>query len=73
MDQILPWLKSYKDDSTTAMTTVFCLEHVLLLSIFMIKLILDKEPEWIGIFMARRSYRSELSKIKRIQTLTDKK
>ena len=66
MDQILPWLKSYKDDSATAMTTVFCLEHLLLLSIFMLKLLLDKEPEWIGIFLARRSYKSEVEKIRRL-------
>lgn len=59
MDNLIPWLASYKDDSKTAVATVFALEHVLLLTVFSLKLFLDRDPEWINVFYARRAYRLE--------------
>lgn len=59
MDYLLPWLKQYKDEDTTAVATVFALEHILLFTVFALKLILDHDPEWIHVFMARRAYREE--------------
>lgn len=44
MDYLLPWLKYYKDDSKTAVATVFALEHILLFTFFALKLILDHDP-----------------------------
>jgi hypothetical protein len=59
MDYLLPWLQYYKDDDKHAVATVFVLEHVLLLTVFALKLAFDKDPAWIGVFMGRRAYRQE--------------
>jgi hypothetical protein len=69
MDYLLPWLKSYKDDEKTAVATVFALEHVLLFTVFALKLLLDRDPEWIQVFLARRTYRQENQKEYELQKL----
>jgi anoctamin-10 len=68
MDYLLPWLKNYRDDSTTAITTVFVLEHVLLLTVFALKLALDKDPEWINTFLARRNHKNERQILQKLKT-----
>lgn len=59
IDYLLPWLQHYKDSDTTAVATVFALEHILLVTVFSLKLFLDHDPKWIGVFLARRAYREE--------------
>ena len=71
MDYLLPWLKDYKDNSATAMTTVFCLEHVILLTVFSLRLALDQDPEWINQYLARRAKKEEIATIKRLPTKRD--
>ena len=69
MDHLLPWLQSYKDNDSTAVVTVFVLEHVLLLTIFGLRILLDKEPKWIGIYLSRRAYKQEREQAQEIKKL----
>lgn len=69
MDYLLPWLKNYKDDDKTAVATVFALEHILLFTVFALKLMYDRDPEWINVFLARRAYREESAKQHEINRL----
>mmetsp|Transcript_16111 Transcript_16111/g.27224 ORF Transcript_16111/g.27224 Transcript_16111/m.27224 type:complete len:232 (+) Transcript_16111:1637-2332(+) len=59
IDYLLPWLSEYRDDSATSIVTVFALEHILLFSVFLIKMLRDKNPEWVDIFIARRARKSD--------------
>jgi len=59
IDYLLPWMIDLKMQSNTAITTVFTLEHLILFFIFVIRVYWDKSPEWVDIFMARRSYRGK--------------
>jgi len=59
MDYLIPWLKNYRDTDQTAIATVFVLEHILLLTVFALKLALDVDPEWINTFLARRAHKNE--------------
>merc|ERR1712224_609303 len=59
IDSLLPWMKELKENSETAMITVFSLEHILLFSIAAIHMIYDKEPEWTLTFKARHAYKTE--------------
>lgn len=59
IDHLLPWMADMKMQSTTAITTVFTLEHLILFFIFVMRMYWDQNPEWVDIFMARRSYRSK--------------
>ena len=60
VDHLLPWLKYYRDDSGTAVATVFALEHVILVVILLIRIFYDAEPYWVQIFLARRAYKRDL-------------
>jgi len=72
MDYLLPWLKNYRDDSSTAIATVFALEHILLLTVFCLKLAIDTDPEWINVFLARRAHKSERETLQKLKTFTPK-
>lgn len=48
IDHLFPWLIEYKNSDTTAVATVFALEHVLLFTVFGLTLTLDRDPAWIG-------------------------
>ena len=57
IDAILPWMKDLKEDSITAVTTIFGLEHILLFVTMLIRIMLDKDPHWVTLYLARRAYR----------------
>jgi len=59
MDYLLPWLAEYRDNESTSISTVFALEHILLLTVFALKLALDKDPQWINVYLARRAHKHE--------------
>lgn len=59
IDYLLPWLKNYRDNSDTAIATVFTLEHLILFGLFVIKVFWDCNPEWVDIYQARRNYKSD--------------
>ena len=44
IDNLLPWMAHYRDNESTSLVTVFALEHILLFSIFAIKLYWDRKP-----------------------------
>lgn len=50
-------MKNLKENSETALMTVFSLEHILLFSVAGIQIYLNKEPKWVETFRARKSYR----------------
>jgi anoctamin-10 len=68
MDHLLPWLKEYRESDETSVATVFALEHILLFSVFGLKLALDKDPEWIIIYMSRRAHKAQTEKLMKMKT-----
>ena len=71
IDYLLPWMKDVKMNSEAAITTVLTLEHLILFIIFIIRVCLDKNPEWVDIFMARRSHKEKTAALKSMPTLTE--
>ena len=57
IDDLLPWMRDLKENSETAIITVFTLEHLLLFSVTGIKMYLDKPPSWVEAFVARKAYK----------------
>jgi anoctamin-10 len=70
IDNLFPWLSAYRDDPSTSLTTVFSLEHLLLFGIFILKLVRDRNPKWVSIYLARRVWRQDLSR-QRLAELED--
>ena len=59
IDYVLPWLKGLKENSLTNILTIFGIEHVMLLTVFFLRLmIMDTEPNWLRIFKERLSFKS---------------
>ena len=62
VDYLFPWMREYRDNSDTSITTVFALEHILLFSVFMIKITYDKDPSWVKTFNIRKMHFSDLKR-----------
>ena len=58
IDYILPWLKGLKEDSSTNILTIFGIEHVMVLIVFLLRFMLDGEPRWLSIFYQRRAFKA---------------
>lgn len=50
-------MKELKENSETALITVFSLEHFLLFSVAGIQLYLNQQPAWVEAFYARKNYK----------------
>ena len=64
IDALLPWMKEMKENSETALLTVFSLEHLLLFSVAGIKIFLDRAPSWVEAFKARKAHREGVQMLK---------
>jgi len=59
---------NYRDSEATSLFTVGILEHFLLFSIFIIKLTLDKNPDWVDVFLARKAHKAERDTLQKLDT-----
>ena len=59
IDHLFPWMAHLKGDSKYAIATIFGLEHILLGSLFFIRMFYDINPEWVDVFMARKAHRED--------------
>ena len=50
IDHLVPWLKGLKEDSSTEILTIFGIEHIMILIVFVLRFSLDGEPKWLKIF-----------------------
>lgn len=59
IDYLIPFLKKYRDDSVQSVATTFAIEHAMLLIVILLRLFLDKDPAWVGIFKKRQGYQKD--------------
>jgi len=57
IDYVLPWLKEYKNDSATAIYTVFSIEHVMIAFVLVIRFFFNNDPNWLSVFKKRRVHK----------------
>ena len=65
IDYVLPWLKNLREDSATALVTVFGIEHVMVCFVLIARLTLSGKPSWLRIFEARLANKSAKKQDKR--------
>lgn len=64
IDAILPWLKHYKNSSSTALLTVFSFEHILVFVVIALRLWFDTEPRWLYNYRHRQIHKVHVKNIK---------
>ena len=62
IDNIMKQSGMFRDNQETSVMTAFCLEHVLLAAVAFIRMKYDCNPQWVDIYLARRTYRLENAK-----------
>lgn len=68
IDALIPSLKQYTHDSTYSVLAAFSIEHILIGVAVMLRVIFDREPNWVNIFFARRTLRKHEKKYAKITT-----
>ena len=70
IDYLLPWMKDLKSNDSVSIFTIFILEHILLMTVFSLKVFLDHKPGWVLKFEARRHIKQEQDQLRRISTIS---
>ncbi len=50
IDHLIPFMKRYRDNSVQSVITVFTIEHFMLALVIILRVFLDKDPDWVKIF-----------------------
>ena len=65
IDHLIPFLRFHRDNSVTSVVTIFTIEHMMLAIILILKVLLDKDPQWVSLYKKRADYKKDQKTLKK--------